>query len=77
MTITKYTFLEQTHELNPDEFEINDDTKAYDIPGWDSLNHINVTTAIENDYKIRFKNLELMKLQNIGELQNLVDKKIG
>lgn len=63
--------------LNLDEFEIKDDTKAYDIPGWDSLNHINVTIAIENDYKIRFRNLELMKLQNIGELQNLVDKKIS
>ena len=64
-------------ELNLDEFKITDDTKAYDIPGWDSLNHINVSLAIENDYKIKFKNLELMRLGNIGELQNLIDKKIS
>jgi acyl carrier protein len=64
------------NELNLDEFEINDDMKADEVPGWDSLNHINIILAVENEYNIRFKNIELLKLKNIGELQHLVDQKI-
>lgn len=62
-------------QLDLDDFEIDDDTKAYEVPGWDSLNHINIILAVENDYNVRFKNIELLKLQNIGELQNLIDQK--
>jgi acyl carrier protein len=61
-------------ELDLSDFDIENETKAYEVPGWDSLNHINIILAIENDYNIRFKNIELLKLKNIGELQNLIDQ---
>lgn len=62
--------------LETDDVEIKDDTLASDVPGWDSLNHINVITAIEQDYKVRFKGIEVLKCKNIGDLQNLVNSKI-
>jgi acyl carrier protein len=68
----KKTILE---ELKLDDFDIQDETIAVEIPGWDSLNHINVILAIEKEYKIRFKNIEVLRLKNIGELQSLVDSK--
>lgn len=61
--------------LHLEEFEIQDDTRADEVPGWDSLNHINVILAVENEYKVRFKNIEVLKLKNIGDLQKLVDSK--
>lgn len=63
-------------ELHLDNFEIIDETQANQIPGWDSLNHINVILAIEKEYKIRFKRLEVLKCKNIGDLQILCDSKI-
>ena len=46
------------------------------VPGWDSLNHVNVILAVEKHYNIRFKNIEILRLKNIGDLQRLVDSKI-
>lgn len=61
--------------LETNDVEIKDETLASDVPGWDSLNHINVITAIEEDYKVRFKGIEVLKCQNIGDLQELVNSK--
>ena len=65
-----------TLELETGDIEIKDETLASDVPGWDSLNHINVITAIEEDYKVRFKGIEVLKCKNIGDLQNLVNSKV-
>jgi acyl carrier protein len=63
--------------LQPDEIEIKDETLANQVPGWDSLNHVNVITAIEKDYAVRFKSIEVLKCKNVGDLQKLVDSKIN
>lgn len=63
-------------ELKIEDFEFKKDTAASDVPGWDSLNHINVILAIEKEYNIRFKNIEILRLKNVFELQTLVDSKI-
>ncbi len=52
-----------------------DATKAADVPGWDSLNHIRVISAVEKEYKVRFKGVEVMRLQNLGDLQRLIESK--
>ena len=63
-------------ELNLTNFNIEDSTIASQVPGWDSFNHINIILAIEKDYNLRFKGLEILKAKNIGELQKLIDSKI-
>jgi acyl carrier protein len=59
-----------------DEWDIGDDTLASEVPGWDSLNHINVILAVESHFGIRFENSELFRLKNIGDLQRMLDKKL-
>lgn len=63
--------------LKLDSFEINDNTAASDVPGWDSLNHVNVILAVEKHYKIRLKNIEILRLKNVGELQSLINSKLN
>lgn len=63
-------------ELKLDEFQFSDSTTADQVPGWDSLNHINVILAVEKEYNIRFKNIEILRLRNLGELQTLIDSKL-
>lgn len=63
-------------ELDLKEFNIQDETIASQVPGWDSLNHINIILAIEKEYGIKFKGLEILKAKNIGDLQKLVDSKV-
>jgi len=64
-------------ELHLDDYEIKDETLANQVPGWDSLNHINVILAIEKEYSVRFKSIEVLKCKNIGDLQKLCDSKIA
>lgn len=58
------------------DWDISDDTIASQVPGWDSLNHVNVILAIEKFFHIRFKPIEVLKLKNIGDLQRLVNAKV-
>jgi len=62
--------------LKLDTWEIRDETTAPQIPGWDSLMHVNVIIAIEKHFNVRFRNIEVLKLKNIGDLQRLVDSKL-
>ncbi len=64
-------------ELQLDDFDFKDETTADQVPGWDSLNHINVILAIEKSYNVRFKGIEILKVKNLGELQQLIDSKIS
>ena len=61
-------------ELELDDFDITDKTQANQIPGWDSLNHVRIIVAIEKEYNIRLRSLEVIRLKNLGELQALIDK---
>jgi len=60
-------------ELDLDEFDIRDEMLAGEVPGWDSLSHARIISAVETEYGTRFKTLELLKLRNVGDLQALVD----
>jgi acyl carrier protein len=64
-------------ELELDDFDFGDATTADMVPGWDSLSHIRVITAVEAEYGIRFKTLEVLRLKNLGDLQSLLDMKCG
>jgi acyl carrier protein len=63
-------------ELDLDDFNFNDETTANMVLGWDSLSHIQIIVAIEKDYKIKFKGIEILKIKNMGELQRLIDAKL-
>jgi acyl carrier protein len=62
--------------LKHERFSMIDELKASDIDGWDSLTHMFIITAIEEEFKIKFKLKELNKLQNIGSFVELVKSKI-
>jgi acyl carrier protein len=62
--------------LKLDNWDIKDETIATQVPGWDSLNHVNVILAIEKHFSVRFKPIEVLKLKNIGDLQRLLTSKL-
>ena len=63
--------------LKLDDWEIADTTLTGEIPGWDSLSHVNVISAVERHFGVRFKAVEVLKLTNAGYLQRLVHSKLG
>ncbi|NMB82130.1 MAG: acyl carrier protein [Ignavibacteria bacterium] len=64
-------------QLNLDDFDLKDETIAPEVPGWDSLNHINIILAVEEKFKVKFKSYELLRLKCVGDLQKMLDSKLN
>jgi acyl carrier protein len=64
-------------ELGLDEFDFQDSTTADRVPGWDSLRHVAILAAVEKEFGVRFRSLEVIRLRSIGELQALLDRKLA
>lgn len=62
--------------LKLDDWELTDSTEAAEVPGWDSLSHVNVVLAVEKHFGVRFRNVEVLRLTNVGDLQRLVNSKL-
>lgn len=56
---------------------LNEQSDTSNIEAWDSLNHIQVITAVEKYFKIRFDLNDLLNFQNIGDLCRGVQSKLG
>ena len=52
-------------------------TTADDIEEWDSLTHMNLVVAVELKFKIKFALGELQKLKNVGDMFDLINKKLA
>lgn len=63
--------------LDLDEIELTDTTTADDVEGWDSLAHIGLIAAIEQEFGFRFAMKEVVNLHNVGEMVDLILQKIG
>ena len=61
--------------LKHENFEMKDTLSASDVDGWDSLTHMIIVTEIEKVFGIKIKLRELNKLNNMGDLLELVSSK--
>ena len=63
--------------FDEDDLVITDSTSSDEIEDWDSLNHINLVSAIEKEFKIRFALGELQTLKDVGAMIDLMVKKLA
>ena len=63
--------------LDEDNLQIEPETVASDVDGWDSLNHVRIMISIEKAFRIRFSGAESKRLANVGDLVNLIKVKTG
>ena len=58
--------------FNDDALLLTDGTTANDIPGWDSVAHLNLMFSIEEHFGVMFSGNELAEFKNIGELKTFL-----
>lgn len=58
--------------FDDDEIELSDETTADDIEGWDSLEHINLIVAIEDEFDIKIPMGKAVSMKNVGEMVDLI-----
>ncbi len=74
--------MEEIQEIFRDNFDddsivLCDATNAADIEDWDSLEQINLLTAIEKKYGLKFQLNDVRNLQNVGDLLDLLARLRG
>ena len=74
--------LQQVQEIFRDVFDqpdlvITRESNASTVEDWDSLAHVNLITAIERRYRVKFALGELQDLKNAGDLLDLLGKKLA
>ncbi len=62
--------------LRTPELVISPETSAKDVDEWDSISHIEIIYAIEVRFSVRFELVELQALKNVGDIVNLIQKKL-
>lgn len=59
------------------DLQLSRDMTAAEVPAWDSLSHITLIVAVEREFGIRFTTAEVAALMNVGDLADLVQKKLS
>ena len=57
-----------------DGITVCDETTAADIEGWDSLRHITLLAAIEDEFDIEFSMGQTVKMKNVGEMADYIEE---
>ncbi len=61
--------------LDLPDLQLASGSNASNVEGWDSLAHVNLVTAIEKQYRIKFALGELQALKDVGEMAELILRK--
>lgn len=62
--------------FNNNKISLNSKTTSRNIKGWDSLAQISLIILIEKKFKIKFTVKEVESLSNVGDMINLINKKV-
>ena len=79
--MTREDIYERLNEVFRDVFddysiEVEDNTTAEDIDGWDSLMHITLIEAVEEEFNISFDMKTVVKMKNVGEMVDVIEDSI-
>ncbi|HEY1710979.1 MAG TPA: acyl carrier protein [Rhizomicrobium sp.] len=62
--------------LDEPDLKLTEASVSDDVPDWDSINHVKLIIGLENDLKIRFEPEEITGLATVGDLIDLIQKKL-
>lgn len=75
--MTREAAYEKLNEVFRDVFDdeaivVNDATTSNDIEDWDSLEHINLVSAVEQAFGIKFSMGQVVTMKNVGEMVDII-----
>ena len=55
-----------------EDITVDENTTANDIEDWDSLNHITLIAAVEDEFGVSFTMGEVSGMKNVGEMAEII-----
>lgn len=62
--------------FDDENISISGNTTAADIEDWDSLTHIMLLSAVEDEFGIKFDMKAVQSLKNVGEMVDLIKEQL-
>ena len=62
--------------FDEDIVNISDDAEPLEIDQWDSINHLQLIVALEEEFEIKFRDDELTELLNLPLINNIIQQKL-
>lgn len=56
---------------------VNENTTSADIEDWDSLEHINLLAAVEQEFGMKFNMGQVVSMKNVGEMADIIMSQVG
>lgn len=63
--------------FDDEDITVNDTTTSADIEDWDSLEHINLVSAVEKEFGVKFTMGQVVTMKNVGEMVDIILAAIG
>ena len=75
--MTREALYERLNAVFQDVFDdedvmVNDTTTSADIEDWDSLEHINLVSAVEKEFGVKFTMGQVVTMKNVGEMVDII-----
>ena len=79
--MTREEIFERLNGVFSDVFDdesitVTEDTSAKDIEGWDSLIHITLISAVEDEFDISFNMKDVLQMKNVGDMADVIQEEI-
>ncbi|MBR1592553.1 MAG: acyl carrier protein [Ruminococcus sp.] len=58
--------------FDDEDITVSGSTTSADIEDWDSIEHINLIGAVEEEFGMRFKMKEVSGMKNVGEMIDII-----
>jgi acyl carrier protein len=57
--------------------EVGPDSSPESIASWDSVHHLNLVLALEQEFNLQFEPEEIDQIGNVGQIVSLVSRKVN
>ena len=80
--MTREEVITKLNEVFRDVFDddticVNENTTSADIEDWDSLEHINLLAAVEQEFGMKFNMGQVVSMKNVGEMADIIMSQVG
>lgn len=60
--------------FDDDTITVAEDTTAADVDGWDSLMHITLISAVEDEFDIKFNMKDVVSMKHVGDMVDIIEQ---
>lgn len=62
--------------FDDESITVDEETTAEDVDGWDSLEHINLIAAVEQEFGVKFSMGQVVSMKNVGEMMDIIEAQV-